>query len=522
MDCIGTQNLKNVLQHKVELFADREFLVFEDKNERVSRLTYKDFYILVNKFANLLYSKGIKKGDKVIVHLGNCPEHLISFFAIASIGAVMVPTNILSTAREMEHFINHSDSVAVISEPCYYDLIKQSITKVSSVRNIFLTRTSDSYQNQKYFPDAVIVNEVLSQVSANEQQVNPAPGDVLLIMFSSGTSSRYSAVELTHANAVFAGIFGAQAWRVSPDDRHLIVLPLFHINGLFMSTMPTFTAGGTLVMEEQFSASKYMVQVHRHKITISSLVGATARMILKQPSQEQDGTNSLRLIIYAIAISDEEWNEFEKRFQVKLCDVWGMTETLGATSINPINGKFKRNCVGLPRLGNEIKIVDEKGHDLPLGKEGEILVKGVPGRTIMLGYYKEPDATRKTIRNGWFCTGDRGFIDEDGYLHFEGRKKNIIKRAGENIAAHEVENILQSFPKVKDVAVVSLPDEIRDESVAAFVVLKDNEKCTEQEIVGWCTSRLASFKVPTIVRFIDKIPRDGSGSILREKLTEKI
>jgi crotonobetaine/carnitine-CoA ligase len=231
-------------------------------------------------------------------------------------------------------------------------------------------------------------------------------------------------VQLTHANAVFAGIFGAQAWKVAAEDRHLLTLPLFHINAQFISLMPTLTAGATLILTEQFSAARYMEQVRGHRSTTTSLVGAMVRMILHEPSTSRDADNSLRIIMYAIAVTDDEWSTFESRFQVRLCDLWGMTETLGATTINPIDGIMKKNCVGIPRLGNAVKVVDGNGVEVPAGTAGEIVVQGVPGRTIMKGYYKNAEATRETVRDGWLHTGDYASMDEDGYFHFIGRKKS--------------------------------------------------------------------------------------------------
>ncbi len=244
-----------------------------------------------------------------------------------------------------------------------------------------------------------------------------------LMMLFNHDPSRPKAIQLTHANAVFAGIFGSQAWKVLPQDRHLLTLPLFHINALFISLMPALTAGAAIILAEQFNASRYLEQVRTHRATTASLVGAMARMILNEPAAKSDADHSLRFIIYAIAVSDEEWNAFESRFQVRFCDLWGMTETLGATTINPLDGIMKKNCVGLPRLSTAVKVVDAQGVEVPAGTTGELVVQGVPGRTIMRGYYKNDAATRETIKDGWLHTGDYAYMDADGYFHFVGRKK---------------------------------------------------------------------------------------------------
>jgi crotonobetaine/carnitine-CoA ligase len=425
----------------------------------------------------------------------------------------MIPTNVLSGAFELEYFLEFSESVAIITEPNYMEMFNGLLKKCKKVKNIFLARTSPRYPSQKLYPKAIIIADLLKDTPVDLPKIDMHNEDDLMWLFTSGTTSRPKAVQLTHANAVFAGIFGAQAWKTVPEDRHFIVLPLFHVNGQFISVMPTLTAGSTLIMAEQFSASKYMDQARRHRATTTSLVAATLKMIYNQPPTDLDGTNDFRIVMYAIAIPDETWVGFERRFNVKLGDLWGMTETLGATTLNPIDGVLKRNCIGMPRMENAIKIVDENGKDVPAGTVGEIVVKGVPGRTLMKAYYNNPEATAETIKDGWLYTGDNAYMDEDGYFHFLDRKKDMIKRGGENVAATEVEYVISLHPKVKEVAVIGVPDPIRDEAIMAVIILKPGEKCEEKEIINWCAEKLAKFKVPSFVKFKDDFPRTSIGKV---------
>ncbi len=515
MDIIGTKNLRDVIELKVQQFADKECIVFEDREGNVIRYSYKQFGDMINKYATILLSKGIQKGDKVVVHMLNCPEYLASWFALGKIGAVMIPTNVLAGAFELEYFLEFSESVAIITEPNYVEMFEELQKKCKSVKNIFLSRTSPRYPSRKLYPHTTVMADLMKDASTEVPEIAIDNEDDLMWLFTSGTTSRPKAVQLTHANAVFAGIFGAQSWKVTPADRHFICLPLFHVNGQFISVMPTFTAGATLVMVEVFSASKYMEQARRHKTTTASLVAANVKMIMNQPIPETDvdAQNDFRLIMYAIAIPDEVWDEFERRFDVKLCDLWGMTETLGATTLNPIDGVLKKNCIGMPRMENAIKIIDEEGKEVPPGTVGEIVVQGVPGRTIMKAYYKNPEATAETIKDGWLYTGDNAYMDEDGYFHFVDRKKDMIKRSGENVAATEVEYVISLHPKVKEVAVIGVPDPIRDEAVMACIILNPGETCTEQEIIDWCAEKLAKFKVPSFVKFKDDFPRTSIGKV---------
>lgn len=521
MDVIGNRNLRWLLEMKVKDYADEEFIVFEDRLGNVHRYTYREFDENVNKYANILNGLGVNKGDKVNVHLLNSPEYLFSWFAIAKLGAVMIPTNVLSGGFEMEYFLNFSDSVAIITEPNYTDMYKSILDKCPNIKNVLLARTSPLYPNKKLYPDTIIIQDILKDTTPEVPQVDIDPEDDLMMLFTSGTTARPKAVQLTHANAIYAGIFGSQGYKVVPEDRHFIVLPLFHVNGQFISVMPTLTGGATLVMTEQFSASKYMEQARRHQTTTTSLVAATAKMILAQPKSELDDKNNFRLIMYAIAIPDEQWVEFETRFNVKLSDLWGLTETLAETTMNPPDLEMKRNCIGLARLGNEIKVVDEEGKEVPPGTIGEIIVKGVPGRTIMKGYYKNPEATAQTIQDGWLYTGDNAYMDEDGYFHFVDRKKDMIKRGGENVAAVEVEYVISLHPKVQEVAVVGVPDPIRDEAIMALVVLKEGETSDADEIIDFCKERLAKFKVPSFVEFKDGFPKTSIGKIQKNILRKE-
>lgn len=521
MDCIGSKHLRKVIELKVSQFRDKAFIVFEDRNGYVVRYTYGQFDEMVNKYANILRQRGVQKNDKVVVHLLNSPEFLFSWFAIAKIGAVMIPTNVLSGAFEMEYYVDFSDAVAVITEPSFMDMFNTILPKCPRVEHLLLARTAPIYPNSKLYPDAVIMADLLKDTPSELPPADIDIEDDLMMLFTSGTTARPKAVQLTHANAVFSGIFGAQAWKVVPGDRHFMVLPLFHVNGQFISVMPTLTAGATLVMAEQFSATKYMAQVRQHGVTTSSLVAATVNMILNQPVSPHDAENSLRLIMYAIAIPDEKWAAFETRFNVPLCDLWGMTETLGATTVNPIDGELKRNCIGMARLGNNIRVVDEKGDEVAPGTLGEIVVEGVRGRTLMKGYYKNPEATDDTIREGWLYTGDNAYMDEDGYFHFVDRKKDMIKRAGENVAAIEVEFVIGLHPKVQEVSVIGVPDPVRDEAVAAIVVLQKGETCDPEEIIDWCAGKLAKFKVPGFVKFRDSLPKTSIGKVQKNILKKE-
>jgi crotonobetaine/carnitine-CoA ligase len=242
-------------------------------------------------------------------------------------------------------------------------------------------------------------------------------------------------------------------------------------------------------------------------------------MILAQPEHPLDGENRMWRCPYAIAISDEEWDAFEKRFGTVLIDLYGLTETLAPCTIMPIWGEHRRGSVGWPNFGMEIKIVDDDRNEVPIGEVGEIAIKGEPGISLFQEYYKNPEATAKDLVDQWFYSGDYGKMDEDGYVYFMDRKKDVIQRAAENIAAAEVERVVNEHPAIEESAVIAAPDPIRDEAVMAVVRLKEGLSATEQELTEFCKARMAKFKVPEFWIFMEEdFPKTSIGKIRKNIL----
>lgn len=516
MDTIDSATLVDVFERTVRAYPQKEFIVFEDRQGAVETFTYERAATLVNRYAAILAHHGIAKGERVLVYMHNSPAWIFTWLACARLGAVMVPLNVQSGDFELDYCIEHTRAVAIVTEPEFFERFAALRKQHSCLHTIFLARTSSAQ------PGAVVLDAEVQGALQEGRPIALDSDDDLLWLFTSGTTSRPKAVQLTHANAVFAGEFGFRWWKVTPDDRHMLVLPLFHVNAQFISVMPILTAGATLIMTEVFSASRYMEQVRRHRVTTASLVAATLTMVLNQPAHELDAHNDLRLVMYAIGLPIEKLLAFQERFKAPLCELWGMCETLGATTINPIDGDMRLNCIGIARTGNQVKIVDDDGRDVPPGTVGEMVVQGIPGRTIMKGYYNDPAATAATIRDNWLFTGDNALMDEQGYFYFIDRKKDMIKRAGENVAACEVEYVISLHPAVQEVAVVGVPDEVRDEAVLAFVIVRPGERCSASDIIDWCAGKLASFKVPGEVRFVPDFPRTSLGKVQKNILKQAL
>jgi crotonobetaine/carnitine-CoA ligase len=494
MDIVGSRTLAAALEDKVRRFPGRVFVIAEDG----ACWTWQEFDRDVNRAANLLLARGLKPGDKFNLHLGNCPEFLFFWMAAAKTGTVMVPTNPISSADEMAYILDHSEARLSITEPAY-------AAACHAVRDR-CPHLTDVLECQ---PFAALVRTMLDTAPA----INVASRDEISLQYTSGTTSKPKGVLLTHANYIYGGEVMVKAMRVAPADRHLIVLPLFHAGAQLHAFIPTLLVGGSVAVMERFSASRFVQQAIAHEATLAALFAAPIRMLLAQPPTPDDARTKLRACSYAQNVTPQQFAEWHERFQAPLMQIWGMTETMSLPLMHPLDLPPKPFSMGMPVLGYDVKVVDETGRDVPPGTTGELIVHGEPGVSLMKGYFKNPKATAEALRDGWLYSGDQAYVDADGWFFFVDRKKDMIKRAGENVSASEVEEVLKQHPAIFDAAVVGVPDPLRDQSIKAFVIVKEGAAVTADELVAWCRARLSPFKVPESVEFREAFPRTSVGKI---------
>ncbi|MFS0647329.1 AMP-binding protein [Siminovitchia sp. 179-K 8D1 HS] len=403
-------------------------------------------------------------------------------------------------------------NIAKSFEEEYLDKFTDISNRSSKLKNILLTRcTNKQYEN-------ICLDYLIEEADGEIPHIPLKGEDVVSILYTSGTTSKPKGCLITHSNYLFTGEAVSKSLCFTPEDRALIVLPLFHGNGQYYMFMPALTVGASVAITERFSASQYFKQAKRMRATIGSLFAAPIRMILNQSYDEGDKENLLRTIIYAQSVTPDQLYEFEQKFNVSLLQLYGMTETVAPPLMNPLYGKKDNMSIGKPIISAEVKLVDDSGAEVPVNKPGQIIVKGIPGRTIMKGYFKNEKATRETIRNGWLYTGDNATRTDKDYFYFVDRQKDMIKRAGENIAAIEVENAIMQHPDVYEAAVVGIPDSIRDEAIKAYVILKEGRGTTEDVLIEHCRELLAAFKVPDSIEFVNDFPRTSVGKIQKHLL----
>ena len=507
---------------------DRLAVIFE-KN----RLTYEVIVERINRLATALIRLGIQRSDRVAIIQVNTNEHIETYFAVAKLDAVFVPLNFRSKEDELTYMINVSGAKIVLAGPRYRDLILPIIHKLNTVEHfISLEDDTDVTCDSLNLPTNWQSYETLIANASQYEGYPESDGDDLsIIMFTAGTTGSPKGVMLSHES--FTSYILDNVAPIDPDteERNILTVPLYHIAGV-QAMMAAIYGGRTLVIQRQFDSSAWIELVEREKVDRAMIVPTMLKQILDNPDFASRDLSSLRVITYGAAPMPLE---IIKKAIVAFPDThfinaFGQTETAATISMLPpeahvltgspgeVEIKVKRLAsIGKPLPDIDIKIVDEEGKSVSIGEIGEIVARGP---RVMKGYWKEENATKETVRDGWLHTGDLGYFDDEGYIFLSGRAKDFIKRGGEMISPEEVEQVLQSHPAVDEAAIIGIPDPEWGERVRAIVVVKRNAVLTEREIIEYCRQNLSSFKKPESVIFEKKLPRNSLGKVLKRVLRE--
>lgn len=485
--------------------------------------TYKEINERVNRLANALLSLGLKKGGKVAFMANNCHEFAEAYFAVAKTGLIIVPVNARFNANEVAYTLNHSESDVFIYQTEFHEVVKKARPSLTTVKHFIKIGEAEV--------DVRSYEAFLSSNSPEEPKLRVDIDDVVMIMYTSGATGEAKGVIITQRNLMATANSMTLELRIVPEDINLLVMPMFHAGGLW-PTLTHFYRGAKTIILPRFDEDKVLQVVEKEKVTFLNLVPTTLRRLAVRPDLKNYNLDSLRLIMYAGApIPLHQLNEAmsilgSHRFYTGLgateAGCGGMLSFTTAEHALALDGPLasKLGSVGRDSMGVKVKIVDDNGTELPVGKVGEIIAKG---DKIALGYWKMPEETAKTFKDGWLHTGDLGYRDEDAYVFIVGRKKDIIISGGENISSLEVEDTVSQYPAIAEVAVIGVPDELWGEAVKAVVVLKPGyqSKITEQEIISFCRERLAAYKCPKSVDFVAELPKNPAGKIKKGELKEQ-
>jgi crotonobetaine/carnitine-CoA ligase len=494
--------VRDLLQSRADRLGTKPFLVWEPFEGEARTLSYQHFRADVERMAGALQARGTRRGDRVLIHMGNSPEFLIAWFACAWIGVIAVSTNTRAAAAEVAYFAEHSEVVGAFVSPEFAATVDAAAPGLR-----WLVVTGGGQPSGERFED-LLRRDVPAAVD------HPDTYDPLCIQYTSGTTARPKAVVWTHANGLWAARLNAVNMQLRPDDTNLAFLPLFHTNALGYSTLGTLGVGATLVLQPRFSASRFWDVSLRHGCAVSCVVPFCARALEEAPAP-----HNYRL--WGLGIS---WPRMDTRFGLRTLGWWGMTETISHPIVGRADGSDHPLAMGRPSPKYGIAVVDDDGDPVDFEEPGNLLVAGVPGLSLFDRYLHDDDATFASFDEaGWFKTGDRVVRHADGAVSFVDRAKDMFKVGGENVAASEIERVVGSVTGVREAAAVARPDRMLGEVPVVFVVAEGQAADgLEAAIVRRCREELADFKVPVAVHVIDEMPHATLEKIAKGELRARL
>ncbi len=500
------------------IVPDRHAIVFDDM-----RLTFGEIAGRVNRLANGLAELGVGAGDRVAVMQVNCNEHVESYFASAKLDAILVPINFRARAEELTFMLNDSGVKAIILGQRYQDMLRSVKPELTTLEHqITLEAPGEGF---------VFYDDLLANASDEERFPTADGDDVTIIMFTAGTTGTPKGVMLSHNSFTSYILANVEPVDMETAEKNILTVPLHHIAGV-QAVMAAIYGGRTLVLQRQFDEEGWMKLVQEEKVNRAMMVPTMLKRLMDRPTFKDYDLSSLRVITYGAApmpleVIKKAIVEFP---DTRFINAFGQTETASTITMLPPDAhdiregdpdyeqKMKRlGSIGKPLPDVEVRIVDEEGNDVSLGENGEIVARG---DRLMKGYWNREEATKETLRGGWLYTGDLGYWDDEGFIFLSGRAKDFLKRGGEMIAPEEVEQIIMSHPSVDEAAIIGIPDIEWGERVRAIVVRKPDAELTAEEVIEHCRPRMAGFKRPEDVVFIDELPRNPMGKVLKRVLRE--
>jgi acyl-CoA synthetase (AMP-forming)/AMP-acid ligase II len=512
-------NTAEFLQISSYVVPDHEALVCGPK-----RITYSEMVTRTNKLANALKGLGLKHGDKLAIMAVNSAEYVETYYACAKLGVTFVPLNFRAKDEELTYMVNTAEASVLLVGERYLELLGRIRGELTTVQHLVcMDRPVEGIGSY---------DQLLEQGAEDDVMESVEDSDPTILMYTSGTTSLPKGVVLTYLTLTAYVVNTMEPATPDVTDKTLATVPLYHIAGA-TTMMSSIWGGRTLVLLPQFDPEIYLKTVQEEKITHSFVVPTMLKRVMEHPKFDDHDISSLKLITYGAApMPYEVVRKAVEVFHCGLMNAYGQTEATSAvTYLGPedhqIHGlsdaerekKLHRlRSVGRPMDDVELAIMSDEGEILGMGDEGEICMRGA---RIMREYYKQEEATRSVIHDGWLHTGDVGYLDEDRYLFITGRKKDLIIRGGENIASGEIEGILEEHHTVEEAAVIGVPDVEWGEEIKAVVVFKAGQSASKDDLRAYMKSRLASYKTPRYISVVDELPRNALGKVLKTEIRKR-
>ncbi|MQF82984.1 long-chain-fatty-acid--CoA ligase [SAR202 cluster bacterium AD-802-E10_MRT_200m] len=512
-------NVSEFLSITSAIVPDREAIVFGNQ-----RITYFGLNDRVNRLANALDDIGIQAGDRIAAMQVNCNEHIETYLATTKLDALFVPVNFRARSEEVAFMLNDSGAKALVFGSRYRELVEDIKDELTSIEHLIVL--------EDRLPGFLFYDDLIKDAAEDERFPANDDEDVTIIMFTAGTTGTPKGVMLTHGS--FSSYILSNVEPVDPDgdsEKNIVTVPLHHIAGM-QAVLSAIYGGRTLVLQRQFDPEEWMELVQAEKVNRAMMVPTMLKNLMDNPNFHQYDLSSMGVITYGAApmpvpVIREALTKFPG---TRFINAFGQTETASTITmlppedhvLNEDDPEFEKKLKRLSSIGKaledvEVHIVDEDGNPVPVGDVGEIVAKG---QRLMKGYWNREEATRETLRSGWLYTGDLGYFDDDGYIFLAGRAKDFIKRGGEMVAPEEVEQILMAHPAIDEAAIIGVPNDYWGEQVRAIVVKKQGMGVTQEELIDYCRPKMAGFKRPEDVVFVDQLPRNPMGKVLKRVLRD--
>jgi carnitine-CoA ligase len=500
-------SVPSLLQARAAASPDATFVTFGGET-----VTYAEMLSRSQAAADALAAVGLGRGDRLALMLPNCMEFLDLWFASALLGAVLVPINTALQGEGLRYLIEHSGAKILVIDAPLAETVNSAVGGGPSTRQTFLRDPAREGDD--------VLGSLLDGAHPPASLARTAPEDLASILYTSGTTGLPKGVMNCHNAYATAGReFAVETVRFRAEDVFYTTLPLFHINAQTLTTMGSIVSGRPMVLAPRFSASGMFDDVRAHGATVFNYIGAMLTMLYKQPPRADDAENPIRLTVGGAA-PKELWRAFEERFACEILEIYGLTETACFCLSSPPDD-VRVGRIGTPVSWSEVRIEGGDGEELAPGEPGEICIRSKRPAVMLMGYYANEEATAQALRGGWFHSGDRGEVDDDGYFMFLDRLKDSIRRRGENISSYEVERAVNDHPAVAESAAVAVPSELGEDEVMIVVVVKDGEELAPETLIAHCEQRIARFMVPRFVRFVTALPKTGTERVRKFMLREQ-
>lgn len=501
-------NLYQILSEATDKYPDHCALIFQEH-----RISYQQLKEATDRLAGSLADLSLEKGDRVALMLPNIPHFVMTYFALLKLGITIVPVSIYFKADEIRHQLEDAEVKGIIYWEGFRKRVHQAIYELETCRRLIVLGQSTE-------PGERLLTSMIENHAPLEEIVDVEPDHTALIVYTAGNTGRPRGAELSHLNLLSNAKSCQKFFRLKDTDGVIGVIPLFHPLGHTLVLGAFLSAGARVVLLTKFQGHQVLECVEKEKISYLIGVPSMYREFIQLEDTDQWDLSSLAACLsVGDSLKEETLDIFESHFNVPLLEGYGLSEASPMVSFNSPSHERKAGSIGMALPGVDMRIVDDYGGEVAMGQIGEIIVRG---DNVMKGYLNKPEATKEALKDGWLHTGDFAQVGENGFGFVVVRKKNVIIKSGFNVYPREVEKFLSGHPKIKESAVIGVPDAVHGEEIHACIVLKANEQAAESEIINYTKERIAAYKCPNTIHFYESLPKDPTGRVLREKLKQDL